>query len=141
MSEQREQGNFNIAKEIGEIKGMIQGIANNNTKIMIALIGVIAAQVGLKFVGSPITTVIASAASFFSSAVLLSSMVIFWRKMSWSLRLVRLVFAIFIIFSVICRNVIFQSGQTLAPGWYSPTVDGFFIILCLLLIWRALNSN
>ncbi len=139
MSERKQE--LDVAGKLGKIEAIVQNIANSNTKIMIALIGVIAAQVGLKFVGSPPWVIIASYVSFFASAVLLTSLVIFWKRMSLSMRLVRITFALFIIFSVTCRVIVFHETVTLTPVWYTPIVDGFFTLLCLLLIWRSFDSK
>lgn len=109
-------------------------------KVVIALIAVVAANVGLKFVGSPWWVGLTAYVSFFASAFLLGSVFVTWRKITWPSRLVRLVFATFMAASSITRLFLFEPEAEVAPAWFPGLMDGFFVILAALLVIAVWNS-
>lgn len=112
-----------------------QKVANDNLmKVVYAFVGLTGASLGLKFVGSPPLVIVAAFVSFFAATYLIAATIGQWKRMRWLLRFIRITFALFIYFSVYCRNFMFSSGHTLAPYWYSGAVDIWFIILAVLLI-------
>jgi hypothetical protein len=133
-----------VLEKLTSIETKVQDTNTSLMKVVYALIGVIGASLGLKFVNSPVHTVIFAFVSFFAGTYLLASTIGQWKYMGWYLRTLRAFFTIFIYFSVICRTFIFESGITLAPEWYSPLVDSFFIIICILLLiisWKFWDNG
>jgi len=127
-----------VEKEINEKLTAIQvGLNTLNTnmmRIVYSLIALIGATLGLKFIGSPVITVVTGYVAFFVSTYLLSSTIGLWRRLSRHLRILRLTFSTFIYFSVVVKEVIFVPGEGLAPFWFSPITDGFLILICILLL-------
>ncbi len=139
-----EEWKIEIAKSLGSVDAKLTQILSNNQKTMLALIGVIAANIGMKLVGSTITADLMAFASMFAGAFLIGGTVFTWSKTSLPRRAVRLTFAMFLFFSTCMRAFVFQSGITLPPLWYAPMIDGFFILLSILLvlsIWKDENLN
>ena len=133
-----------MATSLGSIDAKLTQVLNNNQKTMLALIGVIAANIGMKLVGSTVTADLMAFASMFAGAFLVGGTVFTWKKTPLLRTAVRLIFATFLFFSTLMRAFMFQSGTTLPPMWYSPIIDGFFIVLSIFLvlsIWKDENLN
>jgi hypothetical protein len=64
---------------LGEIKGTLQAQEKANTRTTLALIGLIAAQIGVKILGTPILLDIATALSFVGITLMIGVLWIGWR--------------------------------------------------------------
>ena len=78
---------------------------------------------------------------FFAAVFLVASAVYGWRGHHWTSNVFRLDLACFILYSVILRTVVFQSGQQPAPWWYSPSIDLWFIQLSILAVVSACKNE
>lgn len=126
-----------VEESIRTVEGLLQ-------KIILSLIAIAGATVGLKFIGSPLLTVVGLYIGWFA-LIFVGIGTFIWRKQVTLERfLVRLVFTVFIGVSVITRTFIFHSGEEPAPFWFAPTIDTLFGITAILLVvsmWRASNDR
>ena len=120
--------------ETAGMKAEQRSTNQNLMKVVYALIGLAGASVGLKFIGSPPTTIIFGFVSFFAATYLLASTIHRWRHLKIQIKILQLVFSIFIYFSSIGRTLVFESGVTPSPLWFGPVIDSFFTITCLMLV-------
>lgn len=137
-----EQRLIEISEKLGKISADINHLNSNTNKVMMSLIGVIAASIGMKLIGSPPLTDLFAFASMFAFVFLVGGTILTWGKTNNPRKFVRLAFASFLFFSVFMRTFVFESGVTPAPVWYAPTIDVFFVILSvslILSIWKDKN--
>jgi len=111
----------------------VDSLNKNTQKTVFALIGVIAATIGVKFMGSPWYSILFTYVALFAGAFCLAATIIEWKKLYASTIAVRLGFMIFLFFSVGCRTFVFEATQGV-PDWYTPVVDLFYVLLSVLLI-------
>lgn len=136
-----EPSNFDIGKELGAIHAKLDQINKHSSRLMFAMLGIIAATLGVRFINSPPWTIGFAYISFFTAVVLVSSVLFYWRRIGWPRAIVRIGFAAFMLFSVLVRIFIFESGITKAPIWYAPIIDIFFILLGILLVLSAYKDQ
>ena len=139
----QEQGNLrgdvcNVKESQIVTNTKLEWVNNNYQKIIYSMLGLIAASLGLKFMGSPWWMILFTYAALFSGVFVLSSVVFEWKNLCLLNRLIRIVFSVFILFSCICRVYVFEAING-TPEWYTPVVDLFFIVLSVLLtllVWK-----
>lgn len=134
--------NFDIGKELGGINAKLDNLIKQNTRIMLAMLAIIAATLGVRFVGSPAHTIVLTYATLFAGTFLLASIVFYWNRIPRSRLILRIGFMMFLFFSAICRVFVFVPEIELPPSWYVPTIDIFLTILAILLVvsvWKDKN--
>jgi hypothetical protein len=139
-----------VMQALGEIKGLLTTSSENqksaeternksNTKIMLTMLGVIAAQIGTKFINSPPWVIIGGYAAFFSGAFLIASVVL-TRKNGLLENICRVSFACFVLYSTIVKLTVYEWGQA-APWWFGPGNDYIMAFLCLLFVVHAWRKS
>ena len=104
------------------------------TKVFVGLMAVAGASIGVRFIGSPLITVISGYAVWFASAFLLGATVITWRRVDGWGRLVRLILWAFMTTSITVRTFVYHAGEEVAPRWYPILVDVFFAVIAVVLV-------
>lgn len=105
-------------------------------QIIMALIGIIAATVGVKFLGTPPLIHATVFLSWIAGSCLVGSLILAWKHFRWSVRAGILSFAVLVWFSVIVRTFISPYGS-IAPEWYRPAIDSLFLLVSAALLWGA----
>jgi hypothetical protein len=88
-----------------------------------------------------ILTSVLLAMSWCSGISLLMITVLARKKIPWQRIFTRVSLAIFVIFSSTCRSLVFDPVRSKPPGWYTPAVDGFLIVLCISLLVLAIKDS
>ena len=127
---------MSTSKEIlTRIETKLDSLSRDIMKVIYSLIGVVAASVGLKFIGSPIHVIISSYIATFASFFIIASVAHRWKFLPPIKKATRLMFSGYILFSVYCRHfVIYQP-----PEWFAISLNVIFTILSILLvisIWK-----
>jgi len=137
-----------ILRDTGEIKNTVKAqhdalgvLQKNMMKIFFGLLAVAGTGIGVKFVGTPLITDIMAYVTLGASIFLALSTWHGWRKLLWIERITRIIFVLFMACSGYGRGVLFQSGRTLAPIWYGPMVDTFFILIATCLCIRIIQGK
>lgn len=107
------------------------------SRIIFAMLGIIAANLGMKFIGSPAHIIIFTYVALFAVVFMLSNLVSNWNKLDWLTKTFRTSITTLIMFSVTCRILIFEVGIQFPPMWYTPVIDILFIIICVLTVMRT----
>jgi hypothetical protein len=115
----------------------VDGIERNNLKIVIALIGVIAAQVGVKLVGSPWYIDLSVAASCFSGIFLGGTLIVWWKEFSIQQKLFRILVSLFTISNAVIQIFVYHPGFEPAPMWHLPYVHIFLSAIALSAVWAG----
>jgi len=123
-----------IVEKLTSIETKLDETNNHLMKIVYALIGLIAASLGLKFIGSPPDIIISLFVCLFVATYLVTATTFQWKHTRWLVKALNLGFAIFMYYSVICRIFLFESGITVAPMWYSTSINIIFVLLGILLL-------
>ena len=129
--------NYSIGRELGSINAKLDSILKGNQKVTFSMLAIIAATVGVKFIGSPPTIILLTYVALFCSIFLLAGVVEGWRKFHWTRQFVRISFVALIAYSTSVRLFVFESGLHVAPEWFAPGIDIGFIALSLALILSA----
>jgi hypothetical protein len=112
----------------------VENLEKNGVKIILALIGVIAATLGIKFIGSPAWVILLSYASFFGAAVLIASAWVYRKRLMLTSILSRVLFGIYLVYAVVVNDIVANK-----PIWLEPSQYFLGIILCILLVYSALT--
>ena len=120
-----------------EIRSYHTEIGGLTTKVILALLGVIGATLGLKFVGSPASVIISIYFTWLAGLFLLGVSLVRWRYMDWGQRLLRGLFIAFLSGSAFTRTFIYEAGVEPAPQWYPFLVDVFLTLIAVALIISA----
>lgn len=128
-------------RKLTSIETKIDFLRQDYMKIFLAMLGIIGASIGLKFIGSPFLTITATYLAIFSSIFVVGATIYRWNHMRASVKTLRIAFIIFVLYSVGMRTVVFESGVTLPPIWYAPSIDAFFVIICILMLIRSFHNE
>jgi len=108
-------------------------------KIVYGMLGLIAASVGSKYIGTPFHTHLAIYATWFVGVFLLAALIGNWKKMEWTVRFVMGSFAGHLLFSAVCRTFVFEAGYEPAPMWYPKLIDMWYVVVSaslFLMVWK-----
>ena len=132
-----EQHKLDTVEKLSRIDAKLDQILKGYNRIIYTMLGIIAATIGSKFIGSPPWVIIAGYMAWFTGTFLLANVILTWKEMPKLLKAIRLSFSMMLFFSVGVRTFVYKPGIEVAPIWYSPIVDCFYIVLCILLAIRA----
>jgi len=135
---------YPIVEKLTSIETKLDLLRKDYSKVMFAMLGIIAATLGVKFIGTPPLVHIATYTALLTGMFLLTSTIANWKRMAIGRRLVRLSFATFLFYSVSARILVFTAGIDLPPNWYVPGVDLFFIVISIILmmvVWRRWDGE
>lgn len=119
------------------IETKIDSMSRDLMKVVYALIGVVGANVGVKFINSPIYLVISGWLAAFAGLFVISSVIHKWKSLPKLKKIMRLTFSFFVIFSVYCREAIVPRP----PDWYGLVINLLFIIISILLVMSVWNDK
>ena len=122
---------------LARIDVKLDQLIKHYSRMIFAMLGIIAATVGVKFIGSPPYVIIATYMAWFGSVFVLTSVVYKWRDLHWTARALRLSMGCLVLFSVLVRTIVYQVGIEAAPVWYSPAIDCFYIVVCTVMVLRV----
>ena len=103
--------------------------------------GSIAANIGVQFVHSPVYVIIFTYLAFFASVFLLCVAIFRWRYINLWHRIACMTFSVFVLFSTICRQWIFEPAVEPSPRWYVPALDCIMICVLVIMIIAHWNNN
>lgn len=116
----------------------------SQTKIIFALMGIITATLGIKFIGTPIIVDIMVYFCLGGGVFLAGITYGFWRSLNIQQRCLKITGSAFMLTNAIIK-IIFNPGgvniETNWPFWISPLLDGFLVALALFMIWGAWNTK
>jgi hypothetical protein len=135
-----EQMEHIVIEKLARIETKVDTLKNDFMKMIAGLVGIIAANIGLKFVGTPWYVIVCVYMSIFAGVFLLASILLQWKVLTNLDKVIRTVFALFILYSSFCREFLFDVS-TGVPLWYTPIVDIFLTGICILLIVRVWNQK
>ena len=127
------------AECMGRIDAKLDNLSKGSQKLMYAMLGVIAASIGTKVIGTPLILDVLAYASLFTAVFTAGVTYHSWGVLSWPRRSLRIALLSLIMFSTSVRLWVYEVGEVAAPIWFPPAIDIFFIVLCVLLaygVWR-----
>lgn len=128
---------YDIAERIGRIEAKLDILHKDSFKITLALIGIIAANIGVKVVGSPPLLDVLTYITCFGSIVVLGVLVLNWKHLTWPRRILRILLPITMIYIWFCQAFLYSPGVTPAPSWFSPIFQVFMIAILVTIIISA----
>lgn len=129
------------ADRLARIDTKLDMVLKSYNKMMYAMLGIIAATVGVKFIGTPPLTTIMVWLAWFALAFMIGTTVANRKKLPWRKIIVRVTFSFMLLFSVVCRTFVYQAGLDVSPVWFIPVIDAFYIAVCGALILSTWKSN
>jgi hypothetical protein len=119
----------------------LEMIRRDYTKIVYALIAVIAANLGIKLAGTPAIVDIMIYLSLFSGVFTGLMLISAWKFLQRWMRVLQAVFSIFMIFNGIAQIWLYRPGEQPSPLLFNPVTDGFHILLAIILILSAWSAR
>ena len=110
-------------------------------KLVYAVLGILAATIGVKFIGTPMIVHISCYLALFAGTFLLFSAIGQWKALNWRRNLIRLGFVGMLYFHVGMRIVIEHTSLTAMPFWGTAVVNVFFILLSIGLVFSACRPH
>jgi hypothetical protein len=123
-----------VDQRLAIIDGRVDGLV---TKVVLSLLGLVAANVGLKFVGTPWYVDLAIYMSWFATIFLAGSMWFQRRNITPRRMVIRVVFISGLLFSIIMRSFVFEAGVEAAPWYYPLGIDIWLAAVSATFIWSA----
>jgi len=100
-------------------------------KIIYALMGMVAATIGIKFIGTPwyidLSTFFTLGAGVFLLGVLIGQ----WKSFSINQRITRIIISLFMLFVAITQIFVYRIGDEIPPEWFPPMTHLFFVAIAV----------
>jgi uncharacterized membrane protein HdeD (DUF308 family) len=122
------------------IEVKVDNLVKSSQRTIYALIGVIAATLGVKFMGSPWYSIVFTYSALFAGTFALVSTIWEWKRIPLFNKILRLSFLSLLFFSVTCRTFIFEATLGV-PDWYTPIVDIVFVIISVIFVISLLTGH
>lgn len=127
------------AECIGRVDAKLDAVVKGSQKLMYAMLGVIAASIGTKIIGTPIILDLLAYTSLFTAVFVAGVTYHVWKSLNWPRRTLRISLLSLVAFSTSVRIWVYEVGEECAPIWFPPAIDIFFIIVCAVLaygVWK-----
>jgi len=141
MAEEKEVTCLHCFAGILEIKVQLEMLNKTSLKMMMAMLGIIAATVGAEFLGTPWYVHVSQYAGLFAGVFLFSSVVFMWKRLSYKRILLRLVFSLMLFYSIGTRTFIFENRMDVFPSWFPVGINIFYIFIAILLVYKVWNHK
>ena len=116
-------------------------IRRDYTKIVYALIAVIAANLGIKLAGTPaivdVMIYLSLLSGVFTGLMLISA----WKFLSNQMKGLQAIFSIFMLFNGAAQIWLYRPGEQPSPVWFNLVTNGFEILLAVFLILSAWSAR
>jgi hypothetical protein len=126
-----------IDKSLAVMCNTLDIMRKDYNKIIYALIAILAASLGLKFVNTPwyidAGVYLCEAGGVFVLLLLLSS----WKELNLANRSMRIVLVAIMLFSSIVQTIVYSPGSEPSPKWFSPIISGLLILLAITSSWAV----
>ena len=125
---------------LAEIKTTLDIMNGNYMKLFIAMLGIIAATIGVKFIGTPWYVHAAIYSALFSTVFVAFSTLIYWRRLKFWRRWIRVIFVFIVLYVSLLRIYHYNLGTPLTQ------TEGFimnilYILLCIGFVFRTWNDD
>lgn len=123
---------------LNRISATMEMLQKDTLKIVYALIGLIAAQFGLKFLGTPWYLYVTVGVSIVASVFLLLCTSKMWYKIPFVWRILGLSGSFILGFKAICRIYYYRLDQRLPPELGIPVqlVEAFIAFILIVVFWQ-----
>jgi hypothetical protein len=115
----------------------VENIEKSSQRTTFALIAVIGGQIGLKFAGTPWYVDLCIYLCLVAGIFLTLSLIAWWKEFSLPQKATRLSGALLLLSSAITQIWVYRPGETFAPDWFAPLINGLLICLAISLIWAG----
>ena len=115
----------------------LESIEKNQMRQFLALIGVIMALIGQKFISTPWWIDVSVILALISGSFLAGLLIVWWKIYSKPQKATRIIGATLMLFSSITNIFIFRAGLEKAPEWFPPIINILMILLAIALMWAG----
>lgn len=120
-----------------KIVTILDKVEKNQMKQFLALIGVIMALIGQKFIATPWWIDVSVILALISGSFLLGILIAWWKEYSLAQKVTRLTGSTLLLFSSIASIYVFQPGIKQSPPWFPPIINILMILLAISLMWAG----
>lgn len=131
-----------IAEKLGRLEGKLDSVRGDNLKVTLALIGVITATIGTKYIGTPVVVEILAWIVLVMLPVVIGFTIAARKRVGPWLMTFRLAFCVMVGYSVVLRLFVLDMAHPPADGWYATGGNLGWLLLCVLLlivVWQDLD--
>jgi hypothetical protein len=114
-------------------------IRRDYMKLFYLMFAMIAASMGVEFLGTPWYIHVMGYLTWLSGIFVLCTTFGFWKQLTIWQRLIRLEFSLMLLYSIAVRTFVFRVAVDLAPRFFGIGMTSFFILISFTLIihsWR-----
>ncbi len=110
---------------------------NDYNKIIYALIAVIAASLGLKFINTPWYVDVAVFLCELTGVFVFFHLISVWKYLNLANRVMRIVLIVVMLFSSIVQTCVYHPVEEPAPSWFLLVVNVLLILLAVSSLWAV----
>ncbi len=107
------------------------------TKIIFALIAVVAASLGLKFINTPWYVDVAVYLCELSGTFVLFQLISVWKRINLANKVLRIVLVAIMIFSSVVQTCVYHPVEEPAPSWFLLVINLMLIVLAICSLWAV----
>ena len=126
-----------IDRNIVALCQSIDDMRKDYSKIVFALIGVVTATIGAKFIGTPWYIDLAVYFTEFSMAFLFFSTIQAWKSLTKQMKATRVIAILLLIVSSVTQTIVYAPGVEHSPIWFPPVINVLLSLLAVTLVWSA----
>ena len=110
---------------------------NDYNKIIYALIGVIAASLGLKFINTPWYVDVAVFICELTGVFVFFHLISVWKTLNLANRILRILLVVIMLFSSVVQTIVYHPVEEPAPTWFIFAVNILLILLAGSSLWAV----
>ena len=126
-----------IDKSIAIMCNTLDIMRKDYNKIIYALIGIVAASLGLKFVNTPWYIDAAIYVCELVGVFVTFHLISIWKDLNLSNRVMRIVLISIMLFSSVVQTLVYRPGHDPSPQWFSPIINILLILLGVTSMWAV----
>jgi len=146
MAEENEHSLEKIAERIGRLDAKMDSVIETGKenrggtqKLMYAMLGIIAANVGVKFLGTPLHIWVAGYVLLFTTTFLLCSLIGFWKRLKTCRKVLIIAFTLIMMLNIIPRLISYKTGCDIM-SWHPSTLNYIFSTVAVFVTYKVWRS-
>lgn len=126
-----------IAKDMAVTCKTLDMMRKDYNKIIYALIAIVAANLGLKFISTPWYIDVAVYLCTFSGAFVLCQLIMVWNELRLANQVMRILTIAVLLTSSVTQMIIYHPGEEASPGWFPITINILLTLLAVSMVWSV----
>ncbi|MFA5377994.1 MAG: hypothetical protein WC455_19745 [Dehalococcoidia bacterium] len=130
-----------IDKSLAVICTTLDIMRKDYNKIIYALIGIVAASFGMKFIATPWYVDLAVYICELVGVFVFFQLISVWKDLNLANKAMRIVLITIMLISSVTQSVIYHPGHEASPPWFAPIINILLILLGITSMWAVWKHN